>query len=509
MLAVVVPAAHLVAAAWLIMPGTVDQQFVSPVAPVGSESLADTNWSRLYRTDLDSLRAFIAANHPGAVDRQNPEFARTLATAYLEALRDTSIVTSHAAYAVALARFGNRFQDAHLVIASTRPVGEVREAGIYTVYRGGGFMIAEADARYGPLATALLGATVLGCGREDARQLFASRVLSWRGRPDVAADWYRFAPLLFTDYGPPTPPAPESCRFAIADRTIEIPLQWRPAPDTTVRRRQLALTGMPARPLAVSRLDSGRTIWVDLPTFSVTGDAEVANMRAMIDSLAAALKAKPRWTQLVFDLRGNSGGSSAWGDAIAKAVYGKAWHRQAVAWLGDGVYTEWRVSPFTVNAVGGLVRQVESRHGTDSDDAKRLRALRDSMAAALERGDSLYGVTQRRRNVKPPPATKLPGRVLLLTSASCFSACLDFLDRMRLHPSAVQVGQTTGVDTDYMENWGARLPSGLVSISFPMKVYRNRRRAHNAAYAPTVPYGGAIEDTDAVRAWIARRNGEW
>jgi hypothetical protein len=60
-----------------------------------------------------------------------------------------------------------------------------------------------------------------------------------------------------------------------------------------------------------------------------------------------------------------------------------------------------------------------------------------------------------------------------------------------------------------MENWGARLPSGLVSISFPMKVYRNRRRAHNAAYAPTVPYGGAIEDTDAVRAWIARRNGEW
>ena len=153
--------------------------------------------------------------------------ARTLETAYDEAIRDTSRITTYASYAIALGRFGNRFQDAHLTIGGTRPIGEIREAGIYPVYRGGGFMVADADSRYGLLAPALLGATVLGCGPLDVRQVFSARVLTWRGRVAVEADWFRWAPLLFTDYGPPTPPGPQSCRFAIGDRTIELPLQWR------------------------------------------------------------------------------------------------------------------------------------------------------------------------------------------------------------------------------------------------------------------------------------------
>jgi hypothetical protein len=116
-------------------------------------------------------------------------------------------------------------------------------------------------------------------------------------------------------------------------------------------------------------------------------------------------------------------------------------------------------------------------------------------------------VPRKRRGVKPPAPTRLPGRIVLLTSASCFSACLDFMDRMRLHPAAVHAGQTTGVDTDYMENWGTRLPSGLVAIGYPMKVYRNRRRAHNEAYEPALRYEGAIENTAAVREWLERRLG--
>jgi len=46
----------------------------------------DTSWSSLYRRDLDSLRATIAADHPGALDRENPAFAQTLTTAYRDAL---------------------------------------------------------------------------------------------------------------------------------------------------------------------------------------------------------------------------------------------------------------------------------------------------------------------------------------------------------------------------------------------------------------------------------------
>ena len=509
MLADLIPAAHVVVAAWFTLPGSLEQ-FPQPLPTVAdAPARADTVWSDIYRADLDTLRAFIADNHPGAVDAKNPEFARTLAAAYEEAVRDTALVTSYSSYAIALARFGHRFQDGHLSIGGTRPLGLIREAGIYPVYRGGGFMVADADARYGPLAPALRGATVLGCGRDDAAHLFTTRVLSWRGRAAIEADWFRWAPLLFTDYGPPTPPAPEVCRFAIADRVVEIPLQWRSAPATAVREKQVALTSIAGRSLGLERYDDGRMLWVNVPTFGVDGEERVAAMRALLDSLGAALKATPKWSLLVFDLRGNEGGSSRWGDEIARIVFGERWLRQAHAWLSDGTYAEWRVSPFNLAAVDGIVRQLEGRHGADSDDVKRMRAFRASMAGALERGEPLLGTPTRRRNHKPPAATKLPGRVVLLTSASCFSACLDFLDRMRLHPAAIQVGQTTSVDTDYMENWGTRLPSGLASISYPMKVYRNRRRAHNEAYTPAVPYEGAIGDTDAVRAWIAQRAGSW
>jgi hypothetical protein len=103
----------------------------------------------------------------------------------------------------------------------------------------------------------------------------------------------------------------------------------------------------------------------------------------------------------------------------------------------------------------------------------------------------------------------VPGKIVLVTSASCFSACLDFLDRMRLHPASVQVGHTTGVDTIYMEAWAQPLPSGLSEISYPMKVYRNRKRKNNEAYAPKVTYDDKLADTDALRKWITANYRSW
>jgi hypothetical protein len=232
-------------------------------------------------------------------------------------------------------------------------------------------------------------------------------------------------------------------------------------------------------------------------------------MRATIDTLRARLASGGAWDLLVLDLRGNSGGSSVWGDEIASAIFGAAWARQARAWLNDGVYTEWRVSKDNVEAVRGQVKQLETRHGADSPQAAGARAFADSMAAALARGDLLYSPGRAaRQGLTRPTAPPLPGKVVVVTTASCFSACLDFLDVMRLHPAVVQVGQPTGVDTDYMENWGWPLPSGLSQIGYPMKVYRNRRRANNEGYAPQVRRDD-LADTNALAEWIRRDYQKW
>lgn len=284
---------------------------LAAVAAAQSALVADTNWAELYRSDLDTLAAFIVANHPGAVDAQNPEFNRTLADSYKEAVRAARTVTDYASYAVALARFGNRFQDHQLRIDSTRPLGDIRHAGLYPVYRHGGFVIAGVDARYGPLSAALLGSEVLGCDSVNVRKLFTERVLSWQGRRDVESDWYAAAPLLFADFGPPTPPAPISCRFAVADRRIEIPLIWSAAPSDVVRQNQRALAELASRPPGVESLDSGRAIWVDIPTFEADEEHQAEPMRAVRDSLAAVLKARPKWRLLVLELLGSLGYAAA------------------------------------------------------------------------------------------------------------------------------------------------------------------------------------------------------
>lgn len=462
---------------------------------------ADTSWNDVYLSDLSGIRSLISANHPGTVDADNPAFARTLESAYEEALEAATSVTGYSAYRLALTRFINRFQDAHLQLSFNRPFGDVREAGIYPVYRDGAFVVPEVDGRYGAQAVEFRGATLLECDGRSIDEIFRQGVLSWRGRPSVDADWYLLAPYLLVDYGPPTPAAPSTCQFSIHDRIMTLTLSWTSTPGQAVEERARSLTSFGPRTLSLERLEEGTAVWVNVPTFAVRDSVSIAMMHALIDSLQNEMTSNRLWRLLVFDLRGNSGGSSAWGDQMAAKVFGEAWIERAREWLFDGVYTEWRVSRDNVEALRGIVRQQEQRHGSDSENARYFRAFTDSMAAALDRGDALVRSEGSRHGVTRPAHVDVPGKIVLLTSASCYSACLDFLDRMLLHTAVAQVGQPTGVDTYYMENWGYGLPSGLAQISYPMKVYRNRRRAANHAYEPQVP-NDQLDSTPAVRSWV-------
>src|SRR4029078_1748875 len=103
-----------------------------------------------FRRDLESVREVIAANHPGVVDSLNPEFRRTLESALREARAAAPDIRSFDAYRIALTRFVTRFRDQHLQIGFTRGWTQLREAGVYPVWRGGGFHVAAVDGRYGP-----------------------------------------------------------------------------------------------------------------------------------------------------------------------------------------------------------------------------------------------------------------------------------------------------------------------------------------------------------------------
>jgi len=475
-------------------------------APTTTLAQDDVDWRRTYLADLEAARRVIAEDHPGPVDPENPAFRRTLASAYDEARRAAPQVKSYTSYATALRRFVNRFQDAHLSVSGPRPLEGMRAAGIYPVWRGKVFVIDEVDARYGERIATLKGKTIVSCNGIPASRLFTDHVLAWRGRPAIAADWFLWAPLLLVDYGPPTPQAPTRCRLRKGTKTETLTLQWQPITPDEERAVQERLIAMPDRPLRTSRLDDG-TIWVDVPTFQVNEESDIAAMRGMIDSLGAEMKRNPDWKLLVFDLRGNRGGSEQWGNEIAAAVFGKEWADAAGGWLDDGVYIDCRVSKRNLEAVEGNALQQERRHGKDAGAS--MRRFAESMRTALESGRPYLDQRWPVQGSPRPPAAAVPGKIVVVTSPSCYSACLDFLDRMRLHPAVVQVGQTTGVDTVYMETWGWDLPSGLGQLSVPMKVFRDRKRKNNEAYAPKVEYKGKLADTEALRSWIAASYRSW
>src|SRR5690349_8578238 len=200
-------------------------------APATAFAQDNTDWSRLYLTDLEFARRVIAENHPGPVDEENPVFRRALESAYEEARNAAPQVKSYTTYAIALRRFGNRFQDGHLSInTGSRPLEGRRSAGIYPAWENDAFVVEEVDARYGEQVALLQGAKIESCEGVSARQLFTDQVLSWRGRRSIAADWFTWAPLLLVDYGPPLPKAPARCLFRTAKKGLqEIPLQWKEA----------------------------------------------------------------------------------------------------------------------------------------------------------------------------------------------------------------------------------------------------------------------------------------
>jgi len=92
------------------------------------------------------------------------------------------------------------------------------------------------------------------------------------------------------------------------------------------------------------------------------------------------------------------------------------------------------------------------------------------------------------------------GPVAVLTDDACASACLDFVDLVRVVPGALHLGATTSADSLYIDVGVVRAPSGN-RLFMPLKVWRNRLRGNNEPYVPDVAFDGELDDDDAVRRW--------
>jgi hypothetical protein len=250
-------------------------------------------------------------------------------------------------------------------------------------------------------------------------------------------------------------------------------------------------------------------LWVRASSFTFTTEtASLAKLRGVITSLADMKLTADK--TVVFDVRGNGGGSSLYGQQLLEAAVGKdnywaLWVNHALQdnnanQVSKGVL--WRASQDNLDQIRKAVFRVHA------DDA--VVPFLKTLAAAMEQD------IKQKKLFTPQPQLKLKGmpesvsevkeikplpRVVAITDHFCASACLDFVMAASALPNFLQLGEQTYADTAYNEPSHfpepIELPSKLGWFYYPSKIAGQR-----GPFTPTIKFDGDMNDTNALKNWV-------
>ncbi|MET4682661.1 S41 family peptidase [Brevundimonas faecalis] len=456
-------------------------------------------WGQALREDAQAFHDLIANNHPGPIDAANPAFNVSLEAGLALALDRAQTADSYAAWRAALTEYAASFNDGHLGLT------QIEDSSEPVVVQWPGFLVGlrsgEAGERYEVVysrdtAAPPVGAVLEDCDGRSAEALGYEMIGREVGRWSLHATRVSHAVWTFVDAGNPYVQRARQCRFDVDGRRTTHTLTWRPL-DPTDRDAGIATAnGERFTASTLIRPWSGG-MWLELGDFGAdprtAGGERLTDMLADAETRVAQLRGAP---VLVFDLRGNNGGSSTWLTSLARTIWGADYVDARVI---DDATVDWRASADNLAKLESYVAQFSSQPET----LAYLNTLIDGMRSAMAEGELLF---HEPKAPSPAPTTTLQnpvaGKIYVLTDFGCSSACLDAVDTLTAL-GAVQVGQETSADTLYNEIRYVPLPSGRATAYVPMKVYRERLRANNEPAVPTHVWAGPIADTTGIENWIA------
>ena len=215
-----------------------------------------------------------------------------------------------------------------------------------------------------------------------------------------------------------------------------------------------------------------KIVWITLPTFDIKSDQQ-KDFEHILQKLAN-FKSKDT---IVFDLRGNQGGNSEYGDQIVDHLFGEAYANQRRQIVKRNVSVDWRASP------GNLKHMHELHARYKSDWIKRVaNRIEDSIA----KNEPYYHATSTDESKNLPQIShNVTANIIIITEPLNVSAALCFIDSIKMMEHSITlIGKTTKADRLYMEVRTVDLPSGMGTFSYPIKVFRNRPRGDNVPYVP-------------------------
>lgn len=465
---------------------------ISAARVLAADSVAEP-WMLLTQRDLQAIHDTLAANHPGPVDPQSDRYRQWLAEGLQVAKGEAAHARQYSDYMRALRRYVNGFRDGHtgarFLLISERMAWP-------------GFLVGrDADGKVRVLAAAAdsnvtRGAELMACDGMSTEQLIKERLEPYYWNADIPHERWNSLPQLFQLGPTDTAGRMASCTFSIDGVAKSIELHWVSVPREIVTRHSQEMQP----PAPALGLQHRQGIWfISLPSFNYFGES-TAGVAALISEMTAHAP-ELRSATVVFDVRGNGGGNSAWAERVASAFWGE----RAVAHISESFdwTVDWRVSPDNIAHLNSVVER-NQRDGL-TEAARSWAQARDALVAAQKHGLSLVRVPEPpKASTGPAPQNLVTGRVFLLTDGACASACLDFADVVRRLPNVTHIGLPTSADAVYIDNTEMILPSGLAVLSYSLKVYRNRVRANNEWYDPEIRWPGGVMSDQAITAWIAQ-----
>lgn len=473
---------------------------MSMLLAMGLIAASGTDWGAKLRRDATRFRLVVLDSHPGPVDPQNPSFRATLDKAHAQAMRRVARTRSYAGYSWALRELTATFDDGHLGIApAPKPAGSsspsLRWPGFATKYSAGRHRVTMSEVPAVPK-----GAVLVGCDGQDADMLAAERVGRFAGRWMLSATRANHGVYLFLPPDNPWLGTIARCTFDVGGVRRTAKLTWRTI-DTAKREAMVdAAWRRHQAPIALEELTDG-SYWIGMGSFD--GDpasADGKTLTALNQSIAAQAAKLRRAPRVVFDLRGNNGGSSIWSRQAAEAIWGAA---AVAARNPSSERVDWRVSEANLAMVVAYGKMFEGQRATNPAPYEWTVMARGGLERARAEGRALWAEPSEAAEPMSLGSTHaVPAKTFVLTDGGCGSACLDAVDVFTAM-GAVQIGRETSADTLYMETRDEETPDGA-RIWLPMKVYRGRARGSNVPATPKHEWKGAIDDTAGIRRWLTR-----
>lgn len=472
---------------------------------------AGKSWSKVAQKDLKAIHQILVNDHPGTVDDQNLQFRRVLKTNLQKHLNQSKLVRTSSEYYFLLRSYVNGFQDGHLGISPNKTfndhhklAGNNRWPGFVVGYLNGAFKVIETDPE---LTSIEKGWEVKSCD-EMSMHLYLDRyVYPFYGIKKIGSGVFRHAPAVFLDRMNPLARMPQRCMFFDGHDLRAMELKWhgidnRDYYNTLYRKAQHR--GEHSDRYSLKKIEKDH-YWFSVRSFKPSKN-EATSLKSYIKKLrdlrGAAL--------IVLDLRNQNGGNSYWAQMIVSALLGEDYLLN-VKNSDPSQVVDYRASKRNLRHWEHTVKAQKKKFGADSDVAQVFANVVVKLKSALKKNEPFarMGVFKDKSARQARFDHRFKGKLVVLTDPYCASACLDLMDLLKPAQRSIHVGLPTSADTQYMDIRFETLPSRLMTLFLPTKVYRQEKRKPYQGYAPDIRWKALMGDTEGIQVWIMRHYTSW